>query len=264
MEPIRVIIQGALGKVGREMVTAVCRDKETQLVGAVDIDAKKTSLALPDESGEVPLSTDINEILEKCPADVMIDFTVAKATMPAARLALKKSINMVIGTTGLSSEELAELEKLAVDNGAGVVIAPNFALGAVLMMHLARIAAKYMEFAEIIELHHNQKADAPSGTAILTARGMAEERGKPFPEPYDSDKNFESRGQVVEGVPIHSVRLPGLMAHQEVILGTAGQTLSIRHDTINRECYTPGVLYAVKQVVKKKGYTYGLDKLLDL
>ena len=264
MEPIRVIVQGALGKVGREMVTAVCRDKETQLVGAVDIDAKKTSLALPDESGEVPLSTDISEILEKCPADVMIDFTVAKATMPAARLALKKGINMVIGTTGLSSEELAELEKLAVDNGAGVVIAPNFALGAVLMMHLAGIAAKYMEFAEIIELHHNQKADAPSGTAILTARGMAEERGKPFPEPYDNDKNFESRGQVVEGVPIHSVRLPGLMAHQEVILGTAGQTLSIRHDTINRECYTPGVLYAVKQVVKKKGYTYGLDKLLDL
>ena len=264
MEPIRVIVQGALGKVGREMVTAVCRDKETQLVGAVDIDAKKTSLALPDESGEVPLSTDISEILEKCPADVLVDFTVAKATMPAARLALKKGINMVIGTTGLSSEELAELEKLAVDNGAGVVIAPNFALGAVLMMHLARIAAKYMEFAEIIELHHNQKADAPSGTAILTARGMAEERGKPFLEPYDSDKNFESRGQVVEGVPIHSVRLPGLMAHQEVILGTAGQTLSIRHDTINRECYTPGVLYAVKQVVKKKGYTYGLDKLLDL
>jgi 4-hydroxy-tetrahydrodipicolinate reductase len=264
MEPIRVIVHGALGKVGREIVIAVCHDAETKVVGAVDIDAKKTSYTLPDGSGEVVLSGDINEILEKCPADVMVDFTVAKATMPAARLALKKGVNMVIGTTGLSTDELIELEKITAATGSGVVIAPNFALGAVLMMHLARIAAKYMEFAEIIELHHNQKADAPSGTALLTAKGMAEERGKPFPDPYDSDKNFKSRGQVVEGIPIHAIRLPGLMAHQEVLLGTAGQTLSIRHDTINRECYTPGVLYAVKEVVKKKGYTYGLDKLLDL
>ncbi|UCD09035.1 MAG: 4-hydroxy-tetrahydrodipicolinate reductase [Dehalococcoidales bacterium] len=264
MEPIRVIVQGALGKVGREIVIAVCRDTETKIVGAVDIDAKNTSLSLPDGSGEVPISKDINEIHEKCPADVLVDFTVASATMPAARATLTKGVNMVIGTTGLSEDELTELENLTVDNNAGVVIAPNFALGAVLMMHLARIAAKYMEFAEIIELHHNQKADAPSGTALLTARGMAEERGNPFPDPYDSDKNFKSRGQVVEGVPIHAIRLPGLMAHQEVILGTAGQTLSIRHDTINRECYTPGVLYAVKDVVKRKGFTYGLDVLLGL
>src|SRR4030043_97222 len=124
MKPIRVIVQGAFGKVGREIVTAICRDSETQLVGAGDIEAKKTSLSLPDEMGEVPLSTDINEILEKCPADVLVDFTVANATMPAARLALKKGVNMVIGTTGLSANELTELEKLAVDNGAGGVIGP--------------------------------------------------------------------------------------------------------------------------------------------
>jgi 4-hydroxy-tetrahydrodipicolinate reductase len=264
MEPIRVIVQGALGKVGREIVIAICCDPETQLTGAADIEAGKTTLALPDESGEVPLSTDTGEIIEKCPADVLVDFTVAKATMPAARLAAKKGINIVIGTTGLSADELTELERLTGENNVGIVIAPNFALGAVLMMHLAKITARYMEYAEITELHHNQKADAPSGTALLTAKGMAEERGKPFPEPYDSDKNYRSRGQVVEGVPIHSVRLPGLMAHQEVLFGTAGQTLSIRHDTINRECYTPGVLYAVKEVVKRKGFIYGLDKLLNL
>jgi 4-hydroxy-tetrahydrodipicolinate reductase len=264
MEPIKVIVHGALGKVGREMINAVCRDPETQLTGAVDAAAAKQTLSLPDDTGEVPLSTDINDILGKCQADVMIDFTVARATMPAARAASKKGVNLVIGTTGLSAEEFAELEKLAKDNGTGIVIAPNFALGAVLMMHLASIAAKYMESAEIIELHHNQKADAPSGTAMMTARGMAEARGGPFPEPYDKDKNYQSRGQTVEGIPIHAVRLPGLMAHQEVLLGTAGQTLSIRHDTINRECYTPGVLYAVKEVVKRKGYTYGLDALLGL
>lgn len=264
MEAIRVIVHGALGKVGREMVAAVCRDSETRLTGAVDAAAVKSSLSLPDDTGEVPLSSDVNEILEKCPADVMIDFTVAKATMPAARAASKKGVNLVIGTTGLTPDEFAELERLTKENGTGIVIAPNFALGAVLMMHLAGIAAKYMDIAEIIELHHNQKADAPSGTAIMTAQGMAEARGKPFPEPYDSDKNYRSRGQVVEGIPIHAVRLPGLMAHQEVLLGTAGQTLSIRHDTINRECYTPGVLYAVKEVVRRKGYTYGLDALLGL
>ncbi len=264
MEPVRVIVHGALGRVGREIVSAVCRDADTRLVGAVDAMASKAALLLPDESGEVPLSSNVSEILEKCPADVMVDFTVAKATMPAARAASKKGVNLVIGTTGLSADEFAELGALAVEYGTGIVIAPNFALGAVLLMHLAGIAAKYMELAEITELHHNQKADAPSGTALMTAQLMAEARGKPFPEPYDNDKNFKSRGQVVEGIPIHSVRLPGMMAHQEVLFGAAGQTLSIRHDTINRECYTPGVLLAVKEVVKRKGYTYGLDKLLNL
>lgn len=264
MEPIRVIVQGALGKVGREIVNAVCRDGDTQLTGAADLQATRNTLALPDESGEVPLSTDIEVIIAKCQADVLVDFTVASAAMPAARAAAANGINLVIGTTGLSAAELKELEQLSGDNGIGVVIAPNFALGAVLMMHLAKIAAKYMEYAEIIELHHNQKADAPSGTALTTARGMAEARGEPFPEPYDKDKNYESRGEVVEGVPIHAVRLPGLMAHQEVLLGAAGQTLSIRHDTINRECYMPGVMYAIKEVTKRKEYIYGLDKLLKL
>jgi 4-hydroxy-tetrahydrodipicolinate reductase len=264
MEPIRVIVHGALGKVGREIVSAVCREPETQLVGAVDLLATRKTLALPDESGEAPLSTDVSEILEKCPAEVMVDFTVARATMPAARTAAEKGVNLVIGTTGLSAEERGELEQMVKTNNIGIVIAPNFALGAVLMMHLSRIAAKYMDSAEIIELHHNQKADAPSGTALMTAREMAEARGKPFPKPHDIDKNYKSRGEEVEGVSIHAVRLPGLMAHQEVILGAAGQTLRIRHDTINRECYTPGVLLAVKEVVKRKEFIYGLDKLLGL
>ncbi len=264
MEPIRVIVHGALGKVGRELVSAVCREPETLLVGAVDLQATGKTLALPDGSGEVPISKDVGEILDKCPADVMVDFTVAKATMPAARAAARKGVNLVIGTTGLSTDERGELEQLVKTNNIGIVMAPNFALGAVLMMHLARIAAKYMDSAEIIELHHNQKADAPSGTALLTARQMAEAREKSFPRPHDIDKNYKSRGEEVEGVSIHAVRLPGLMAHQEVILGAAGQTLRIRHDTINRECYTPGVLLAVKEVVKRKEFVYGLDVLLGL
>ncbi len=143
------------------------------------------------------------------------------------------------------------------------MVAPNFALGAVIMMHLAKIAGKYFDYAEIIELHHHLKADAPSGTALSTAGAMAKARGKPFQLPQQK-KSLASRGEQVEGVTLHSVRLPGLMAHQEVILGAPGQTLSIRHDTINRECYMPGVILAIKQVVQRKGLTYGLDVLLGL
>lgn len=264
MEPIRVIVHGALGRVGREVVNALCQDPETQLVGAVDLKASENYLPLPDGSGKVPISADLNDILNKCQTDVMVDFTIAKATMPAVRTAAKKGINLVIGTTGLVADELSEMEQISKDNKIGIVVAPNFALGAVLMMHLSKIAARYMDYAEIIELHHHLKADAPSGTALTTARAMAEARGKAFSRPPELGKSSNSRGEEVEGVAIHSVRLPGLMAHQEVILGAPGQTLSIRHDTINRECYMPGVILAVKEVVKRKGFTYGLDALLNL
>jgi 4-hydroxy-tetrahydrodipicolinate reductase len=135
----------------------------------------------------------------------------------------------------------------------------NFALGAVLMGYFAKIAAKYMDYAEIIELHHQMKADAPSGTAINTAKAMADYRNRPFLQAVDQEKNYPSRGQEFSGIHIHSVRLPGLMAHQEVILGGPGQTLTIRHDTITRECYVPGVLLAIQEVVKRKGLIQGLD-----
>jgi len=264
MTSIRVVVHGALGKVGQEVVRAVYREPEMQLVGAVDLKATQDSLALPDSSGTVPFSTDLASILSSCRPDVIVDFTIAKATMPAVRVAAKSGVNMVIGTTGLTADDLGEIERLATENKIGVVVAPNFALGAVLMMHLARIAAKYLDYAEIIELHHNQKADAPSGTAKSTAKGMAAERGKPFLRPSEQDGAFASRGEQLEGINIHSVRLPGLLAHQEVILGAPGQTLSIRHDTISRECFMPGVMLAIKEVVKRKGLTYGLDTLLGL
>jgi 4-hydroxy-tetrahydrodipicolinate reductase len=132
------------------------------------------------------------------------------------------------------------------------------------MIHLAKVAGKYLDYAEIIELHHHLKADSPSGTALSTARAMAQAKGKPFSLPPEQRKTSASRGQQVEGITIHSVRLPGLLAHQEIILGGAGQTLSIRHDTISRECYMPGVMLAIKEVVKRQGLVYGLDTLLGL
>ena len=132
------------------------------------------------------------------------------------------------------------------------------------MMHLAKMAAKYLDYAEIIELHHHLKADSPSGTALSTAKAMAQSRGKPFYHPTEQEQTSSSRGEQVEGISIHSVRLPGLLSHQEVILGAPGHTLSIRHDTTSRECYTPGVILAIKEVVKRQGLIYGLDTLLNL
>jgi len=264
MKPIRVVVQGALGRVGREVVNALCREPETQVVGAVELQVAQDYLPLPDGSGTIPFSSSLDHILTSCQPDVLVDFTIAQATMSAVRIATKQGVNLVIGTTGLTADELSEIEQLSMAHKVGIVVAPNFALGAVLMMHLARVAAKYLDYAEIIELHHHLKADSPSGTALATAKAMAQARGKPFDRPPEKGKTSSSRGEQVQGVTIHSVRLPGLMAHQEVILGAPGQTLSIRHDTISRECYMPGVILAIKEVVKRQGLIYGLDALLDL
>lgn len=263
MKPIRVAVHGALGKMGQTLVDALCREPEIQIVGAIDIKATEDYLPLPDGSGTVPLSSDLERILTTCQPEVVVDFTTANAVMPLVRLATEHGVNMVIGTTGLSADDIKAIDGQAKAKGVGVGVAPNFALGAVLMMHLAKIAGKYLDHAEIIELHHERKLDAPSGTALSTAKAMAQARGKPFATPQQGGKS-DSRGKQVEGISIHSVRLPGLLAHQEVILGGAGQTLSIRHDTSGRECYMPGVMLAIREVVKHKGLIYGLDTLLGL
>ncbi len=264
MERIKVVVYGASGRVGQEVVKAVCREPEMQLVGAVDVNVPAEYLTLPDGSGTVPFSADLAAIIESCQPDVIVDFSIARASMPAVRTASKRGVNMVIGTTGFTADDLDEMQKLAEANEIGIVVAPNFALGAVLMMHLAKVAGKYFDHAEIIEQHHDRKLDAPSGTSQMTARVMAEARGKPFLPPAVVGEDSPARGKSVEGVNIHAVRLPGFMAHQEVILGTDGQTLRIRHDQISREAFMPGVLLAVKEVMKRKGFIYGLDKLLGL
>jgi 4-hydroxy-tetrahydrodipicolinate reductase len=257
MSPIKVLVHGALGKVGREVVKTVNLDPETELVGAVD--AKATGDSLTEGTVTVPLVQDLGSIIDNSGPEVIVDFTLAKAAMPAVRLAVQKGVNVVIGTTGFTAGEVDEMDRLARENGVGIILGSNFALGAVLMMHLAKICAKYFDFAEIVELHHNQKADAPSGTSLTTARGMVESRGEPFAVPPGP-----ARGEMIDGISIHSVRLPGMLAHQEVIFGTAGQTLKIRHDSINRECFMPGVMLAVKEVINRPGLTRGLDKLLNL
>jgi len=265
MKPITVVVHGALGKMGREVTAAICRDPDLDMVGAVDIQAIQEHLALPNTSRRVPLSSNLNSLLQNCHPQVLVDFTIAEASMSAARIATKQGVNLVIGTTGLSDDNIREIDQLSKANKVGAVVAPNFALGAAVLLHLATTAARFFDHAEIIELHHHEKADAPSGTALATARAMLQSRGKPFIYSPTKKENLSgSRGGQIDGVAIHSIRLPGLMASQEVILGAPGQTLSLHHNIINRECYMPGVILAIKEVVKRQGLVYSLDSLLNL
>jgi len=250
---------------GQEVVRAVSRDPGLRLVGAADSLAKSDSLQLPGGSGEVPLSTDLESMIRKSAPRVMVDFTQHNAVMSAVRTATKLHVSLVIGTTGMTEAELAEIDKLSRQHGVGTIVAPNFSLGAVLMMHLSKIAGRYFDYAEIIEMHHEKKLDSPSGTAAATAKGMAEARGRDFIYPQTQKETLPgARGAQFKGIALHSVRSPGYMAHQEVILGGAGQTLKIRHDQISREAFMPGVVLAIKEAAKSKGLTFGLDKLLGL
>jgi 4-hydroxy-tetrahydrodipicolinate reductase len=235
-----------------------------ELVGAVDIKAKNDFLAL-DNSKQIPLSAGMEKLLECCKPQVMVDFSLAGACMTAARIAASKGISMVIGTTGLSQQNTEELGGLAKKHKIGIILSSNFAIGMVIMMHLARIASKYFDTAEIIELHHDAKVDAPSGTAIATARGMASARGKPFVYASTEKEMVPgTRGGSLEGIAIHSVRLPGFVAAQEIIFGLQGQTLSLRHNAINRECYMPGVIIAIKETLKIQGSVRSLEDILNL
>lgn len=264
-QPIKVVVHGAQGKVGQEVVKGICRDPELEITGAVEKQVSEEWLTLPGSARRVPFSSNVASLLERSHPDVLIDFSIAEATRSLVPVAVKRKTNLVIGTTGLTAEDLAEIERLTRVNEVGAIVAPNFALGAVVMIYLAKLAAKFFDYAEIIEMHHEQKADAPSGTALSTAKVMLESRGKPFLHPQAHKETLPgTRGGELGGITIHSMRLPGLLAHQEIVLGMAGQTLSLRHDTISRECYIPGVLLAIKRVVKLKGLTYGLDALLGL
>jgi len=265
MEPITVLVHGALGKMGKEVVAAISRDPELELVGAVDVKATQDHLILPEGSKQVPLSADLSSLLEICHPKVLLDFTIAEAAMAAARIALKKKISVVIGTSGISEDNLKEIAQLSEDNKVGAVVAPNFTIGAAVLLNAVKDAAKFFDYVDIIEMHHHEKVDAPSGTAMATAKAMLQSRSKPFLYSKTKKETLSgTRGGEIDGVTIHSVRLPGFVASQEVVFGGQGQTLSIRHDTIGRECYMPGVILAIKEVVNRKGLVYGLDTLLNL
>ncbi|MBE0446690.1 MAG: 4-hydroxy-tetrahydrodipicolinate reductase [Actinobacteria bacterium] len=260
---IKVVVAGAVGKMGREVCKTVLDDPETELYGVVDMNeiGKDIGELLGRPAVGIHVSN-LRQALSDGEAVVLVDFTHARVVMDNIRLAVKSGVHMVIGTTGLTEENMAEIKKLCADNDVNAIIAPNFAIGAVLMMKFAEMAARYMNRAEIIELHHDQKRDAPSGTAVQTAKLIAPKIKGPKVE---SEEILEgSLGGNYENVRVHSVRLPGLVAHQEVIFGGVGQALAIRHDSIDRTSFMPGVLMAVKAVSEYPGVTIGLDKIMDL
>ena len=247
---IKVAVCGANGKMGKEVVNAVNNADDMELVAKIDI-----------FDGE--FST-IEEAHNTKQIDVLIDFTQPNSIYNNAKYCLSNKINIVIGTTGLKDEQIEELKQMSKSNKTACFIAPNFSTGAVLMMMFSKMASKYFDNAEIIELHHNQKKDAPSGTAVKTAQMMAENNDNftkgncPETETIKGARGANS----YNNIHIHSVRMPGYIASQEVILGASGQILTIRHDSMNRECYMAGVLLATRYAVENKNFIYGLDNIM--
>ena len=246
---IKVAVLGAKGRMGAESVKAIKAASDLELVAELDLG-------------------DSLEIIKSNGAQVIVDFTHPDAVMKNLEFSINNGINVVVGTTGFDEKRLQQVQEWLKSNPkVGAVIAPNFGLGAVLMMQFAAKAARYFESVEIVELHHPEKADAPSGTAARTAELITQERDAAN-RPAMPDKTSTSlpgaRGAKVGDVPIHSVRLRGLVAHQEVLLGDQGETLSIRHDSIDRTGFMPGVLLAVREVVNRPGLTFGLEHLMEL
>ncbi|MDH6193435.1 4-hydroxy-tetrahydrodipicolinate reductase [Mycobacterium frederiksbergense] len=244
---MRVGVLGAKGKVGATMVAAVETAEDLTFSAGVD-------------AGD-PLT-----LLTDTKTDVVIDFTHPDVVMDNLKFLIDNGIHAVVGTTGFTWERIEQVEAWLKDKPeSAVLIAPNFAIGAVLSMHFAQQAARYFESVEIIELHHPHKADAPSGTAARTAKLIAEARKGMPPNPDATSTGLDgARGADVDGVPVHSVRLAGLVAHQEVLFGTQGETLTIRHDSLDRSSFVPGVLLAVRKVGERPGLTIGIEPLLDL
>ncbi len=241
---IRVAVCGALGRMGRTTCEAVDADQELRLVAAVDTGFAGGAAALLGSEGDF---SDLDSALSRLDVDVVVDFTVPASVRANVLTCLEHGVAVVVGTTGLGAADLAEIAKVTERRATPVLVAPNFAMGAVLMMEFAKQAARYLRACEIIELHHDKKLDAPSGTARLTRLRIEEAWGETG---------------LTKEVPIHSVRLPGLVAHQEVLFGGLGETLTIRHDSLSRESFMPGVLLAVKRVRSLQGLVVGLENIL--
>jgi 4-hydroxy-tetrahydrodipicolinate reductase len=253
---IRVGVLGGAGRMGREVCRAVAAEDDMVLAAAVD--PRHAGLALEGVAVTASIAA-----LADARAEVAVDFTHPDAVMDDARWCLGRGVHVVIGTTGLTPDDLEELATLADDADANALVAPNFAIGAVLMMRFAEQAARHFDAAEVVELHHDGKADAPSGTALATARRIAAARAGRWAAPAGDAAHPGARGADVDGVRVHAVRLPGLVAHQEVVFGGPGQTLSVRHDSTDRASFMPGVLMAIRSVASRPGLTVGLEALLE-
>ncbi len=282
MSNLQVVVCGAQGKMGREAVRSVYHDPDTQLVGAVDVTGEGEDIgeACLGHPIGILIINNLEDALSTTGPQVLVDFTSPAAVKDNIFQALSNGVIPVVGTTGLSAEDFRDIEEWTREYQRGAIIVPNFAVGAVLMMKFARMAARFFSHAEVVELHHDGKLDAPSGTALKTAEQIretwestqeeeeAELEEEEAPDPEEAKKAEEkvegARGGIHQGVHVHSVRLPGLVAHQEVILGGSGQTLTIKHDSLDRSSFMPGLLLAIKKAPEVQGLVYGLEHLMEL
>ncbi len=258
MDRIKVIVCGVNGNMGKHVVRSVLSQKDMELVGGIDI----KGVGKPIEGTNIIAKEDLSLEIREKKSHVLVDFTKGDVSAKHILTALEEGVFCVVGTTGIPDEDIEKIRQKAEEKGLGVLIAPNFSIGAVLMMQFAKEAAKYYQWAEIIELHHEKKADAPSGTALRTAKLMGEVK-----EFKTTDKERIKldgvRGGIWKGIRIHSVRMPGLLAHQEVKLGSLGETLTIKHDSLSRECFMAGVMMAIRKIRHIKGLVVGLENIMN-
>lgn len=263
---IRVGVVGAIGRMGQEVVRTVFEKDGFELAFAVDIKRVGEDIGeiVSGKEKGVKIQSDLKTAISLTKPDVVVDFTQPQSIFENAKICLDNNIRPVIGTTGLSDEQVKILRDISESRNIGCLIAPNFSTGAVLMMMFSQMAAKYFDNAEIIELHHNQKKDAPSGTAIKTAQMMAQAKAdfaKRNCEEFETVKGARG-GKSYSDIRIHSVRMPGYIASQEVIFGSSGQVFKIRHDSMDRACYMPGVTLAIEFIAKSHKFIYGLENIL--
>jgi 4-hydroxy-tetrahydrodipicolinate reductase len=264
----RVVVAGAAGRMGRAAVRTIARRDDMTLVGALGHSAgvgQDAGVAAGADTLGVPVGADLGQIFLVARPTVLVDFSHGDAAVAHAEVALDHRVPSVIGATGLSPDGVNRLRARCATEEVGVLLAPNFAIGALLMMEFARRAARFFPHVEITELHHDRKRDAPSGTAARTARLIAAARGAaPTPAVQETEQVPGARGGVIEGIHVHSVRLPGLVAHQEVLFGGAGQTLLIRHDSVSEEGFMLGVVLAIQKAGSLRTFVEGLEHLLDM
>ena len=253
---IKIIIIGATGKMGQEVIKMVFNTEDFELVAVIDTEENLSKLA--ETVPGIYASNDIVKAIKITQPDVAVDFTHPDVVLKNALTILKEKVSVVIGTTGIKQDELAQIKATAEEAKVGAFIAPNFALGAVLMIELSKQIAKHFSNVEIIEMHNPLKADSPSGTALKTVEAITSSFKS---EPKIFDRSI-ARGHIINNIPVHSIRLPGVVAHQQVIFGSQGQTLTIKHDSYDRTSFMPGVALAIRKIFKHKGLIYGLENIL--
>ncbi|WP_117169371.1 4-hydroxy-tetrahydrodipicolinate reductase [Paraliobacillus sediminis] len=266
MSKVKIVVAGPRGRMGSEALRMIEKHDDLELVACLDMenDGKKVKDIAGLPNLDARMYTNIDQCFSEAQADVLIDLTTPEVGFLHTKTAISYGVRPVVGTTGFTSDQLEELTDLAEEKGIGVIIAPNFAIGAVLMMEFSKWAAKYFPDVEIIEKHHDQKLDAPSGTAVKTAELIKQEReSKQQGHPNEKETIPGARGANIDGMHIHSVRLPGLVAHQEVIFGGPGENLTIKHDSFHRESFMSGIKLSIDHVMKLDVLVYGLENLLE-